>query len=67
MERDYWYQSALGRIRQRGTGLEDQNEGAAIEAAPAEVATAPDQTPPPPIPSKSVHVMSKPIDIPNQL
>ena len=65
MERDYWYQSALGRIRQRGQGLEDQNEGAAVEAAPEEVATAPQQTPPPPLPSKSIQLVSKPIDIPS--
>ena len=64
MELDYWYQSALGRIRQRGQGLEDQYEGAAVEAAPEEVATAPQQTLPT-LPSKSIQLVSKPIDIPS--
>ena len=63
VERDFWYQSALGRLTQRGTGREDQDEGAEVEADPPEVASAPNQTPPPPRPSKSVHIMSKPIDI----
>ena len=67
VERDFWYNSALGRLTQRGTRPEDQNEGAEVEADPAEVASAPHQTPPTPIPAKSVYIMSKPIDIPNQL
>ena len=64
VERDMWYQSALGRLTQRGTGQDDPDEGAEVEADPPEVASAPIQTPPPPRPSKSVHIMSKPVDIP---
>ena len=64
VERDMWYQSALRRVTQRGTGQEDQDEGANVEADPPEAASAPNQTPPPPRPSKSVHIMSKPINIP---
>ena len=48
VERDFWYNSALGRLTQRGTRSEDQNEGAEPEADPAEVASAPQQTPHPP-------------------
>ena len=28
VERDMWYQSALGRLTQRGTGQDDPDEGA---------------------------------------
>ena len=46
VERDMWYQSALRRVTQRGTGQEDQDEGANVEADPPGAASAPNQTPP---------------------
>ena len=64
VERDMWYNTALGRLTQRGTVREDLDEGAKAEADPPEVASAPNQTPPPPRPSKSVRIMSKPVDSP---
>ena len=64
VERDMWYNTALGRLTQRGTVQEDLDEGAEAEADPPEVASAPNQTPPPPRPSKSVRIMTKPVDIP---
>ena len=64
VERDMWYNTALGRLTQRGTVQEDLDEEA--EAEVAEVASAPDETPPPPRPTKSVRIMTKPVDIPQQ-
>ena len=70
VERDVWYNNALGRLTQRGTVQEDPDEEAEAEVAAvagvAEVASAPDETPPPPRPTKSIRVMTKPHDIPQQ-
>ena len=67
VERDMWYNTALGRLTQRGTVQEDLDEGAEAEVAEvAAVASAPDETPPPPRPTKSVRIMTKPVDIPQQ-
>ena len=46
MQREYWYQSALGRIRQRGQGQEHHEQGAAVEGTMEEAASAPQQQPP---------------------
>ena len=66
VERDMWYNTALGRLTQRGVVQEDLDEGAEAWADLPEFATAPNETPPPPRPTKSVRIMTKPLDIPQQ-
>ena len=67
VQRDYWYQTALGRLRQRGQGVQEHVEGASVEGASVEGASAPEretrETPPPPLPTKPTQPVSKPIDI----
>ena len=60
VERDVWFNNALGRLTQRGTVQEDPDEEAEAEVA------AVAETPPPPRPTKSIRVMTKPHDIPQQ-
>ena len=63
VQRDYWYQMALGRLRQRGQGTQEHVEGASVEGASEEGASAPQRETPPPLPSKPSQPVSKPIDI----
>ena len=63
VQHDYWYQTALGRLRQRGQGVQEHEEGASVEGASVEGASAPERETPPPLPSKPTQPVSKPIDI----
>ena len=47
VQRDYWYQTALGRLRQRGQGVQEHVEGASVEGASEEGASAPQRETPP--------------------
>ena len=64
IERDFWYNNALGRLTNRGTRPEDQIENEGTDTNPDQIDSAPQETPPPPLPKKSVYVMTKAIDIP---
>ena len=47
VQRDYWYQTALGRLRQRGQGVQEHEEAASVEGASVEGASAPERETPP--------------------
>ena len=49
VQRDYWYQTALGRLRQRGQGIQEHVEGASVEGASVEGASAPERETRPPL------------------
>ena len=53
VQRDYWYQTALGRLRQRGQGVQEHVEGASVEGASVEGASAPERETPPPFTNKT--------------
>ena len=52
VQREYWYQTALGGLRQRGQGVQEHVEGASVEGASVEGASvegasAPERETPP--------------------